>query len=315
MRLIHHKIRRWLWALFVLLPLLFSACGPSNANATPSMSVDDIFTLAAQTIAAQQATQLALTPPTDTPLPPTPLPTLPPPSPFATFSFSTPTLGSSGGGGCDSAVYVSDVTIPDGTVIAPGQSFVKKWALLNNGTCTWGTSYGLAFSSGDLMGGTTTAVTVPVPPGNQSVMAVNLTAPTTNGSYTGTWRMQNASGQPFGNFITVVIKVGGGNTATPGPSPTSPPAGMVTISGSLNVGEVSMNFSGTSSTPTVTYFTGGYSFAVPSGWSGTISPSKGNPGHWVFTPSSQTFTNVTTNQVQNFTAVPVTPTTNVTPTP
>lgn len=312
MRTTYHKTRRWLWTLFALLPLLLTACGSANANATPTMSVDDIFTLAAQTITAEQATQLALTPPTSTPSP-TLVPTLaPPPSPVATFSFATP-VPITGGGGCDSAVYVSDVTIPDGTTIAPGQTFVKKWSLLNNGTCTWSTSYGLAFSSGDLMGGTTSPVTVPVAPGSQSVMAVNLTAPTTNGTYTGTWRMQNASGQAFGNFITVVIKVGAGSTSTAGPSPTAGTPGMVTISGSWNVGQVTLNFSNASSTPTVTYTSGGYSFVVHSGWSGTISPSKGNPGHWVFTPASQTFNNVTSNQTQDFTAVPVTPTASATP--
>ena len=31
--------------------------------------------------------------------------------------------------------YVADVTIPDGTVMSPGQAFVKKWQVKNPGTC------------------------------------------------------------------------------------------------------------------------------------------------------------------------------------
>ena len=51
-------------ALVILLALTLSACGSGNADATPTFSLDAIYTSAAQTFTAQQATQLALTPPT-----------------------------------------------------------------------------------------------------------------------------------------------------------------------------------------------------------------------------------------------------------
>jgi hypothetical protein len=35
------------------------------------------------------------------------------------------------------ARFVSDVTVPDNTVLAPGVPFVKTWTLQNNGTCEW----------------------------------------------------------------------------------------------------------------------------------------------------------------------------------
>src|SRR4030042_441614 len=54
--------------------------------------------------------------------------------------------------GADRAIYVADVTIPDGTVIAPGAAFVKTWKLQNAGTTTWTTSYSLVFIRGDHMG-------------------------------------------------------------------------------------------------------------------------------------------------------------------
>jgi hypothetical protein len=288
--------------------LLLGACGPANADATPTQSVQEIYTAAYQTIIAQQATQLALTPPTSTLAPPTLAPTLPPPSPAATFAFASSMPG--GGGGvrvCDSSAYVSDVTIPDNSVVSAGKTFTKTWSLLNNGTCTWSTGYKLVYDSGDQMGGATSAVTVAVPAGAVGNVSVSLTAPTTNGTYTGTWRLQNPSGQSFGSFITVVIKVGSGATATAGPSPTAG-AGMITISGTFNVDEVTLDFSGASSVPAVTYTGQDYSFTVPKGWSGTITPSRGNPGHWIFEPADKTFTNVKNDKTQDFTAIPVTPT-------
>ena len=53
---------------------------------------------------------------------------------------------STGGG----AAFVSDVTIPDGTVMAPGQSFTKTWKLKNIGTTSW-SNYNLKFFDGEQM--------------------------------------------------------------------------------------------------------------------------------------------------------------------
>lgn len=314
MRVKHHMTKYWFWALCAPLLLLLNACGPSNANATPTQSVQEIYTAAYQTISAQQLTQLALTPPTSTPAPsPTLAPPTLPPVPIATLALaSAPAAGGGGASLCDNSAFVADVTIPDNTTMDPGKKFTKTWTLLNNGTCTWSTSYKLVFDSGDQMGGATTAITVPVTPGTVASISVTLTAPTSNGTYKGTWRMQNANNQDFGAFPYVQIKVGAGSTATAGPSPTAG-AGTITISGSFNVEEVTLDFSGASSIPSVSYSGTDYSFNVPSGWSGTITPSKGNPGHWTFDPSSKTFTNVTKDKTQDFTAVPVTPT--PTPTP
>lgn len=295
-----------------LLGLILTACGSSPAGTTPTLSVDAIYTAAVQTFQAGQATQLALTPPTETPSP-TLFPTLPPVSPLPTIGFFTPTPA--GPSACDNSAYVADVTIPDGTIMAPGQSFEKKWKLQNTGSCTWSTSYQLAFASGDLMGGAPSFVKVPVSPGNQTDIAVSLTAPTAAGSYTGTWRMQNASSQPFGNSITVVIKVNsGGATVTPGPSPT-PGAGFFTISGNAGAADVTLTYTGTTSGTTTADSAGAYSISVPSGWTGTIIPSKGKAGHWIFSPASKSFTNVTSDQTFDFTATPVTPTPPVSPTP
>lgn len=97
------------------------------------------------------------------------------------------------------ASFVSDVTIPDGTAIPPGQQFVKTWRLKNNGTCTWTTAYGLAFESGTQMGA---ASPLPLPknvaPGESVDVSIQFTAPSTAANYQSRWMLQDATGTKFG---------------------------------------------------------------------------------------------------------------------
>jgi hypothetical protein len=218
----NRKIAPWGYIFSVLLVISLAACGSSTADETPTAGVEAIFTAAYQTFDAQQATELAMTPPTDIPSP-TLFPTLPAPSPAAASGFTTATLAS-GGAGCNNATYVSDVSIPDDTLINPGASFDKTWELLNSGTCQWSTSYKLAFSSGDQMSGQDTSITVAVPSGSVVDITVPMAAPKDSGTYKGNWQMQNDQGQSFGNIIYVQIKVGAGATDTPGaPTETATP--------------------------------------------------------------------------------------------
>lgn len=56
--------------------------------------------------------------------------------------------------------------------------------------------------------------------GGSASISVELIAPTTAGSYTGYWRLQNASGVSFGEAIYVQIVVSG-STATTTYTPTA----------------------------------------------------------------------------------------------
>jgi hypothetical protein len=118
-------------------------------------------------------------------------------------SFSLPTAGSVdvalAASACNAAQFVADVTIPDGTYINPGGTFVKTWRLKNVGTCTWNTSYALVFDSGEQMG-TTSMVMFPkfVSPGQAVDLSVTLTAPTTAGIFRGYWKLKSSTGQMFG---------------------------------------------------------------------------------------------------------------------
>ncbi len=233
-----NNIKHILLVLVVFVMLTLSACGAGNGNATPTLSVDAIFTAAFQTLSAQQATQLALTPPTDTPSP----------SPFPSFTalptqstgllFGTPTTSSGGGGAqtCNNAAFVNDVTIPDGTDIKAGKSFVKTWSIQNKGTCAWSTSYKFAFISGDAMNGTSVAVPSAVPAGQQVQISVTLTAPTAAGSYKGFWRMQTDQGQFFGDspWVAITVSGAGSTTNTPSGSTNTPSGSTNTPSGPTN---------------------------------------------------------------------------------
>ena len=231
-------------ALIASAALALSACGSGQAPATPTLGVEAIYTEAFNTLAAQRATQLALTPPTP-PITATLFPTLPSASTLSVLPFGTaPTTSSGGGGvpGCDNAAYVNDVTIPDGTVLEPAKNFIKTWTVMNNGSCGWDSSYKLSFVSGDSMGGTSVPVPLNVPSGQQTRISVSLITPSTPGDYTGSWQLQNPQGQTFGNIITVVIKVAAASTATntsavatsttaaPAPTGTSTPTATPTVS-------------------------------------------------------------------------------------
>ena len=110
--------------------------------------------------------------------------------------------------GCTlSATYVADVTIPDGTRIEPGESFVKTWRIRNAGSCDWGEGYRLVFESGDRLGAPTS---VPIPPtvsGASLDISVEMIAPNLAGTYKSSWRIQAPEGISFGANMTVEIEV------------------------------------------------------------------------------------------------------------
>jgi hypothetical protein len=99
---------------------------------------------------------------------------------------------------CDWATFVSDVTIPDGTLLNPGEVFTKTWRLKNAGTCTWTPEYDVVFYGGVQMGGVTMQIPGYVAPGQSVDVAVTFTAPSSTGHYTGYWLLRNANGGLFG---------------------------------------------------------------------------------------------------------------------
>ncbi len=97
------------------------------------------------------------------------------------------------------ASFVSDVTIADGSYIAPGNTFIKTWRIRNNGTTTWTTNYKLVFVSGTQMS-SVSSVNLPynVAPGQTVDISVQMTAPTNTGSFKSEWMLVNEAGTRFG---------------------------------------------------------------------------------------------------------------------
>lgn len=132
---------------------------------------------------------------------------------------------------CDKVQFVADVNFPDGSVLQPGASFTKTWRLKNVGSCAWDTDYQLVFFSGEKLGAASSAkFPKSVAVGETVDISINMTAPTSSGSYRGYWMFKNADGALFGIGSQankpwwVDIKVTGGPTVTPGSFTATPTA-------------------------------------------------------------------------------------------
>ncbi|MGE5248899.1 MAG: NBR1-Ig-like domain-containing protein [Bacteroidota bacterium] len=124
--------------------------------------------------------------------------------------------------GCtDAAAFVSDVSVPDNSLIAANAPFTKIWRVRNTGTCTWDNSYLVFYISGTTMSQSPGYWLVQpgqkVPPGQTVDVSVGMTAPPESGSYASYWglKKENGSFMPIqgganGNSFYVKIRVGGG---------------------------------------------------------------------------------------------------------
>jgi hypothetical protein len=215
--------------LTVLATLVLSACGGSGADATPTLSVEQIQTLAVMTYQAQ-LTQTALAQPTSTPAPtitPLTVETFAAPSTSEAVVATSTSASSAGSAACYGLSYVKDVTIPDDTVMTPGQSFTKTWLVANTGTCAWEAGFIFNVVSGDALGGVAVTLNQTVEPGRQYEFSVPMVAPTNKtGELKGIWQLSDANGNFFGDGVYVLINVGGtAPTATGGAATaTSAPA-------------------------------------------------------------------------------------------
>ncbi len=167
--------------------------------------------------------------------PPTETATVPPPTEAPPTQTAAPTLPSTETAlptapTCVlSSQYVADVTIPDGALMNPGAAFTKTWRVRNNGTCAWDSNFMIAFVSGANLAGFTQNLIAPTAPGAMADISIPMTAPASNGAYTGFWRLRDANGQFFGTSLSVKILVGSPTAAathtTVPPTVVTPPSG------------------------------------------------------------------------------------------
>ncbi|CAM6062657.1 unnamed protein product, partial [Sphagnum tenellum] len=126
-----------------------------------------------------------------------------------------------GGGSKLDARFVQDVTIFDGTELAPGASFTKIWRLRNSGSLPWPKECRLVYVGGDEeLGGSVddeTSLLLELPeqglaPPEEVNVSVDLVAPMQPGRYVSYWRLVAPSpppseGQRFGHRLWVLIHV------------------------------------------------------------------------------------------------------------
>jgi hypothetical protein len=97
----------------------------------------------------------------------------------------------------DASMLVS-TNYPDATPFLPQQTFTKTWILKNNGTTTWNSNYGIAYVNGTLSTNRSkVAVVGQVVPGQTFSFSVPMIAPSTEGPYSETWKLLNATGTPI----------------------------------------------------------------------------------------------------------------------
>jgi hypothetical protein len=190
-----------------VLAIILAACQASPA--TPTIDLQGLVsTSVAQTLAANASNPTANPLPTSsfptaTLLPSaTQMPTIPVlPTSQPIVPTSVPCLHMSG----------NDVNIIDNTKMAPGTAFTKTWRLYNNGSCTWPKSTVLYFVSGDQMGApASVALPNDVLSGSTVDISVNMVAPSTEGTYTGYWKLKTSNGTVFGSgnsSIAIWVKI------------------------------------------------------------------------------------------------------------
>jgi hypothetical protein len=156
---------------------LLASCGPA-ATSTP-------FVPPAQPTPTQN-------PPTTTPVP---------------SAVSAPTLTPTIGPCANDLTFVDDLTIKDGTVVAPGSPIDKQWLVTNSGSCNWDSSYRLKWIGGDPLGAAAEQLLYPARAGTQAILRILFTAPAAPGTYQSVWQAYGPDGAAFGDWMGVQIIV------------------------------------------------------------------------------------------------------------
>ncbi|KAK7072916.1 hypothetical protein SK128_013618 [Halocaridina rubra] len=114
------------------------------------------------------------------------------------------------------ALYLKDITFPDGSVVAPGTEFVKTWRVVNNGVIPWNEKTTLCKWSQVRFRGSPAGWKLkpsmkrvacpPLEPGQEGDISITFTAPSEPGWYATHWRFCQR-GRVFGNQMWCAIHV------------------------------------------------------------------------------------------------------------
>ena len=107
----------------------------------------------------------------------------------------------------DGLLFLEDVTIPDGTLVSPGDRLDKRWKVRNVGSCNWNAGYQMGLIAGPAMGAPSQQTLYPALSGTEVTIRMVFTAPEEIGIYRSAWQAYDVNQQPFGDPIYIEIKV------------------------------------------------------------------------------------------------------------
>ena len=200
-----------IWMFLILASLSLGSC-VTVSEETPA-PVAPVFVTS-----TLPPTRPALSLPTDIPPTSTPDPSTTT-TPGGTDTTSTATTACT-----DSAVLLEDVTVPDNALMTPGEKFTKTWRFMNTGKCNW-SGYTIAFFAGDRMASPDSSPIPQTEAGKTVDVSVELTAPSTDGAYTGFYELRNANNETLSigteSTFWVKILIGNAIASTNRPVPTT----------------------------------------------------------------------------------------------
>lgn len=113
----------------------------------------------------------------------------------------------------NSARYVEDLTLPDGTSMAPGEQARKRWAVINDGSCDWTDGYRLVRTDDGAVSADALLGLYPARAGEPAVWEVAIQAPADPGEYRASWQAQAPDGTLFGDPVFILIEVAGSGSS------------------------------------------------------------------------------------------------------
>ena len=140
---------------------------------------------------------------------PTVTPTLVPTAPLPTRNAATLEPLTIKSNCIDSFYFTEWEDYEDGSMLKPGETFVKEWEIVNNGSCNWSADYKLRFISGDQMSAVDVVALPQTDVGKRGIITVTFVAPEEPGSYRSSWKAFNGYNQSFGNTLFAEIVVEG----------------------------------------------------------------------------------------------------------
>lgn len=178
----------------VVAGLLLASCMQGNSTTSEQM-----LTQVAQTVGVMKTQVAQLPTVTETVEPTTTVFSIPTFTPVATLLPTTTPIPPTPTAIASLAVgSVTDVTIPAGTTLQGGQTFVKTWKLSNSGSDAWEKDFMIVFTSGDQMGVSSITLGKVVYPGQSIQISATFTAPVTAGAHTANFLMSTSKGFTFG---------------------------------------------------------------------------------------------------------------------